>query len=183
MLAALHILGRGMSCLDDVCRMTLMTHGAAQSTFHEFTKRLAQDVFCEHVRLPEGDDQDRVMAQYDLLGFRGAIGSTDVMRVRWGNCPSSIESRCTGKEDFPVLVYQATVDHTGRALAVTKGFAGSLNDKTVMRRDKAISRLRCSEMYTKKAYHLRKEDGTLVEHRGNYCISDNENHKVREGMS
>ncbi|CAN0152310.1 unnamed protein product, partial [Laminaria digitata] len=164
-LAALHILGRGNNCLPDVCRMSLMTKEAVQATFHKFTKRLAQDVFSEHVRLPEGADQDRVMAQYDLLGFTGAIGSTDVMRVRWGSCPSSSESSYTGKEGFPVLVYQAVVDHTGRALAVDKGMAGGMNDKTVMRKNQAISTVRCSATYTKKVFHLRKEDGTLSEHR------------------
>ena len=170
-----------MNCLDDVCRMSLMTQAAVQATFHKFTKGLAQDVFSEHVRLATGADQDRVMAQYNLLGFTGAIGSTDVMRIRWGCCPSSSESSYTGKEEFPVLVYQATVDHTGRLLAVTKGLPGGMNDKTVMRQDQAISTVRHNETYTKKVFHLRKEDGTLSEHRGNYCISDNNNHKVRKG--
>ena len=36
-----------------------------------------------------------------------------------------------GKEGYPTLSYEVTVDHTKRIIAATTGFKGALNDKTV----------------------------------------------------
>jgi hypothetical protein len=46
----------------------------------------------------------------------------------------------TGKEHFPTIAYEATVDHSGRVLGVTKGFPGAKNDKTIVRFDLTVSR-------------------------------------------
>ncbi|CAM9592703.1 unnamed protein product, partial [Sphacelaria rigidula] len=78
------------------------------------------------------------MAHDDHLGFTGAIGSTDVTHIKWAACPYSWEKQYTGKEGFATIAYQAIVDHTGRVLAATKGYAGSMNDKTIIRYDAAI---------------------------------------------
>ena len=40
-----------------------------------------------------------------------------------------------GKEGYPTLSYEVTVDHTKRIIAATKGFKGALNDKTVGKLD------------------------------------------------
>ncbi|CAM9916631.1 unnamed protein product, partial [Discosporangium mesarthrocarpum] len=51
-------------------------------------------------------------------------------------------------EGFPSIAYQVTVDHTGCVLAVTAGFAGATNDKTIVRYDPSVDRVKTHEAYT-----------------------------------
>ncbi|CAN0331618.1 unnamed protein product [Pylaiella littoralis] len=75
-------------------------------------------------------------------GFTGAIGSTDVTHVGWGMCPFTLGRSFTGKEGFPTLAFEVTVDHAGRAIGVTQGFTGATNDKTIVRYDAAVQTIR-----------------------------------------
>ncbi|CAB1114838.1 unnamed protein product [Ectocarpus sp. CCAP 1310/34] len=110
---------------------------------------------------------------YDLLEFAGAIRSTDVTHIRWACCPYSWARQYMGKEGFPSIAYQAIVDHTGHVLAVTKGFAGVMNDKTIIRYDTAVAKIRRDPVYTKKVYTLFDKNGQPFERKGNYSIVDN----------
>lgn len=47
-----------------------------------------------------------------------------------------------GKQGFPNIAYEVTVDHSGRALAVTEGFTGATNDTTAIRYDTAFRMIR-----------------------------------------
>lgn len=118
------------------------------------------------------------MEFYDYLGFTGAIGSTDVTHIRWASCPYTWARQYTGKEGFPTIAFQAIVDHTGRVLACTKGFGGAMNDKTIIRYDAAIAKIRNDPIYTEKAYTLFGEDGAPFERKGNYSLVDNGYNKV-----
>ncbi|CAN0496873.1 unnamed protein product, partial [Ectocarpus sp. 12 AP-2014] len=127
-LSSLHILGKG-NFFEDMSQASHMSEGVIQASFYKFTKLFAQEFDHDHVCMPTGEDQDKVMDAYDLLGFTGAIGSTDVTHIRWVCCPYSWARQYTGKEGFPSIAYQAIVDHTGRVLA--------MNDKTIIRYDTA----------------------------------------------
>ena len=176
-LAALHILGRG-SCLDDISQLSLMSKQMAAVTFHKFCRNFAEDLYEEHIYLPTGAYQDKVMDEYHKLGFTGAIGSTDVTHVGWGMCPFTLGRSFTGKEGFPTIAFQVTVDHAGRALAVTKGFTGATNDKTIIRYDAAVAKIGTDPQYKDREYKLRKADGTFRTRRGCYLIVDNGYHEV-----
>ncbi|CAM9767760.1 unnamed protein product, partial [Hapterophycus canaliculatus] len=67
------------------------------------------------------------MGQCDKLGFPGAMGSTDVTHVAWSRPPYNQARSYGGKEGASTVGYQVTVNHAGRALAVTKGFTDSTN--------------------------------------------------------
>ncbi|CAB1113473.1 unnamed protein product [Ectocarpus sp. CCAP 1310/34] len=88
-------------------------------------------------------------------------------------CPYSRARQYTGKEGFPSIAYQAIVDHTGRVLAVTKGFPGAMNDKTIIRYDTAVAMIRRDPVYTEKVNTLFDENGRPFERKGNYSIVDN----------
>lgn len=70
------------------------------------------------------------------------------------------------------------VDHTGRLLAAAKGYAGSMNDRSIIQHDAAIKEMQTSEVYTEKVYPLLVEHGVPVERKGNYSVVDNGNNKV-----
>lgn len=118
------------------------------------------------------------MDNYRKLGFTGAIGSTDVTHVGWGMCPFTLGRSFTGKEGFPTLAFEVTVDHAGRAIGVTQGFTGATNDKTIVRYDAAVGSIRTNKQYTEREYKLRKKDGTEFTRKGCYLIVDNGYHEV-----
>ena len=147
--------------------------------FHQFCELFATEFYREYVNLPKGEAQDAVMEHYHKLGFSGAIGSTDVSHVKWECCPYSLQRSYTGKEGFPTIAYQATVDFTGRVLGTTTGFPGAMNDKTIIRYDPAVLKIREDPQYTHKTFHLKRADGTTEVHAGNYLLVDNGYHKVK----
>ncbi|CAB1096341.1 unnamed protein product [Ectocarpus sp. CCAP 1310/34] len=106
----------------------------------------------DELYLPTGSYQDEVMCMYDKLGMTGAIGSTDVTHIGWGMCPFTLGRSYTGKEGFPTIAYQVTVDHAGRAIAITSG----------------VHTIKADAQYTKRTYKLRRADGTFRERKGCY---------------
>ncbi|CAN0063259.1 unnamed protein product, partial [Sphacelaria rigidula] len=62
--------------------------------------------------------------------------------VKWDRCPFSLQRLYTGGEVYPTIAHQATVDHSGRILAVPVGFFGVMNDTTIIRCKAAIPNTR-----------------------------------------
>lgn len=178
-LAALQVLGRGYR-FEDVSRMALMSESTAQASFHTFCRCVASELYEEHVSMPTGAALEKVMHQYDRLGFTGAVGSTDVTHIRWGSCPSSHARAYTGRGGLATIAYQVTVDHSGRALAVSKGFAGAANDRTILRYDLAVQMVREDPVYRGRMFSLYNEDGTWTEHKGVYLLVENGHHQVND---
>lgn len=158
--------------------MSFISFQTAATTFHSFCHNFSKDQYDDHIYLPTGEYKKKVMGQFDRVGCTGGVGSTDVTHLTWGMCPHSQARSYTGKEGFPTIAYQVTVDHSGRALAVTKGFTGSTNDKTIIRFDSAVTKIRTDPEYTEQTYTLYEADGTPYEQKGCYLLVDNGYHKV-----
>ncbi|CAM9797584.1 unnamed protein product, partial [Pylaiella littoralis] len=75
-------------------------------------------------------------------------------------CPFTLGRSFTGKEGFPTLAFEVTVDHAGRAIGVTQEFTGATNDKTIVRYDAAVQTIRNNKVYKDREYKLRRADGT-----------------------
>ncbi|CAM9144743.1 unnamed protein product, partial [Sphacelaria rigidula] len=161
-LAALQVLGRG-TCFDDVSQTSLMSEPVACMTFHTFCRHFAAELYHAHVRLPTGDEQVKVMEDFHKLGFTGAVGSTDVIHVRWDACSDNLLRTNTGKEGHPTIAYAATVDHSGRVLAMTAGLPGSYNDKTIICADAVVIKIKEDPLCTERVFHLMGADGSAVE--------------------
>jgi hypothetical protein len=86
-------------------------------------------------------------------------------------CPAGLQNICTGKESYPTLVWEATVDHHMKFMAVTKSYFGSRNDKTICKYDKFICDLRNAE-FQQIQYQLFNKDGEISVHRNPYLICD-----------
>ncbi|CAN0386644.1 unnamed protein product, partial [Pylaiella littoralis] len=175
-MACLQVLARG-NVFRDIYHMSFISVPTAQATFHSFCRHFAREMYHEHIYLPTGDYQTKVMSEYERLGFTGAIGSTDVTHLAWGCCPYNQARSFTGKEGYPTIAYQVTVDHTKRALAVTPGFTGATNDKTIIRFDKAVTRIRTDPIYTERTYNLYDADGATRQEKGCYLLVNNGYHK------
>ncbi|CAM9719025.1 unnamed protein product [Pylaiella littoralis] len=152
--------------------MSFISVQTTAATFHSFCKHFAREMYDEHIYLPTGDYETKVMSDYERIGFTGAIGSTDVTHLAWGVCPYNQARSFTGKEGYPTVAYQVTVDHTKCAVAVTPGFTGSTNDKTIIQFDSAETRIRNDPIYTKREYRLYEADGTPYEQEGCHWLVD-----------
>jgi len=175
-LAVLYILGRG-NYFDDITQMTFMSEKTIQRVFHAFTKRFSRELFSTWVVLPTGADLKKVMNDYDDLGFTGAMGSTDVTHVHWQGAPFSQRRSYTGKEGYPTLAYECTVDHSGRVLACTRGFPGAQNDKTIVRFDGFVHELK-EGIYKDIEFTLKDAAGREYKVKGLHTIVDGGYHLV-----
>ncbi|CAM9609651.1 unnamed protein product, partial [Discosporangium mesarthrocarpum] len=172
-LTVLKILCRGY-CLDNIEMVSGIHEGTVQACFHTFSKNFAKRVYKTWISAPEGEDLKDFTATYARLGFPGALGSCDVTHVRWDKAPASRTVYYTGKEGFPSIAYSATVDHTRRALALTAGFAGATNEKTIVRYDPSVDRVKIHEEYTQMEDTLRESTK-----KGAYLIVDGGYHQWR----
>lgn len=176
-MACLQVLARG-NVFRDIYHMSFISVPTAQATFHSFCEHFAREMYDEHIYVPTGEYQDKVMSDFERLGFTGAVGSTDVTHLAWGMCPYNQARSFTGKEGYPTVAYQVIVDHTKRAVAVTPGFTGATNDMTIIRFDSAVTKIRTDPIYTERKYKLYEADGTPYEQERCYLLVDNGYHKV-----
>jgi hypothetical protein len=109
---------------------------------------------------------------YAKLGLPGCIGSIDCVHIGWDMCPAGYQADCTGKEGYATLAFEVLVSHTRKIMAVTQSFFGTWNDKTIVRYDDQVSKLRSVPFYTEYKWNLRDSQGNNHEHRGLYIICD-----------
>lgn len=121
LLGVLRLLGRG-TCFDGIEELTMGSAEVHRVFFHEVNKRFVERYYEEYVYAPRTTEEIRkTMAIYERMGLAGAIGSADCVHVKWERCPVELSNLCcTGKEGYPTLAWQATVDHHKRFMNVTK---------------------------------------------------------------
>mmetsp|Transcript_1820 Transcript_1820/g.4130 ORF Transcript_1820/g.4130 Transcript_1820/m.4130 type:complete len:220 (-) Transcript_1820:1705-2364(-) len=111
--------------------------------FFEFIFWFREFYTGEWIKFPDTDEAiAKVMNFYTILGLPGCIGSIDCVHMGWDMCPAGMRSDATGKEGYPTLSFEVVVSHTRRILAVTRGFWGTWNDKTIIRYDETFDRLK-----------------------------------------
>ena len=166
------IKGRGI-CFDGIEEITKASAEAHRVFFHQFCERFAKKFYDEYVYLPRTDDEKlRWASDYSRMGLPGAIGSTDCVHVEWERCPQGLSNLCTGKEGYPTLAFQATVNHKMRFISVTKSFYGSNNDKTICKYDKLTMDIHTKQLFQNDEFKLFTSDGEEVLHLGYYLICD-----------
>ncbi|CAM9283154.1 unnamed protein product, partial [Discosporangium mesarthrocarpum] len=144
-LPVLHILGRG-TVLDDTFFMVGMSESTAWRVLHKFCKCFSQHVFKTWSGLPTNDEElQQTMEAYHRLEFKGAVGSTDVTHLSWNKCPMVDNRSYKGKEVFPTLAYEVSVDPSMHVLGGKCGFAGARNDKTIVRYDDIVVQVRMNK--------------------------------------
>ena len=66
-----------------------MSESTIQASFHQFCEYFAEDFYEEHIFLPTGAMQAKVMEDVHKVGFTEAVGSADVTHTRWDCCVCS----------------------------------------------------------------------------------------------
>lgn len=73
--------------------------------------------------LPRTEEELRkTVTDYERMGLPGALGSTDCVHVKWERCPGALANVFTGKEGYPTLAWQCTVNHKMRFMSVSNVF-------------------------------------------------------------
>ncbi|CAM9849583.1 unnamed protein product [Hapterophycus canaliculatus] len=162
-LGALKVFAGGNSFYD-VASFSRMSVTTAEVSFHHFCDKFSQGLWKTWVKLPEGDDLNKVEEIFRKCGFPGAVGSTDCTHFKRDGCPFSEHRLHSGKEGYPTVVVEATCDHSGRIIAATKSYPGAENDKTIIARDKSIWRIQDEEPWNGFKYKLYNADGTETEY-------------------
>lgn len=138
LMGALRFLGRGevFNTVAECCSEYI-----GQECFRTFTlwfcAKMAslKDVYIRAPSPSDKDELDTCMKAYSKVGLNGAIGSTDGVQLAWANAPAGARSSCIGKDPYPTLGFNCTVNHARRFLAVTRSFLGGVNDMTKSRYD------------------------------------------------
>ena len=176
LLGVLRILGRGLT-FDDVAECNGISASANRVFFHKFCKHMAQE-YNKHIFPPGTDDEIKhTTEEYRRLGFPGCVGSCDCVHIPWDKAPASDIAWYRGKEKYPTLAYQVTVDHKGLAMSVTNGFPGTVNDKTIARYDDFLQSIHARGRYADQEYDLYTGDGLQRRHKGLWLMVDQGYHR------
>jgi hypothetical protein len=176
-LGVLRVIGRGL-CFDDVAEYCNTSAEIHRVFFHHFCVKFIAKYRETYLTPPTTDEQlDRIMRMYERGGFAGCVGSTDCTHIPWDRCPAQLRTIYKGKEGYPTIAYEVTVDHTHKILNVTPGTYGARNDKTIVRFDGFINALRRISVYVNKSYMLEDIHGVRVESKDLNVICDNGYHR------
>ncbi|CAM9430383.1 unnamed protein product [Discosporangium mesarthrocarpum] len=117
-LSVLHILRRG-TVLDVMFFIWGMSESTAWRVLHKFCECFSQHMFETCIGLLKSDEELRqTMEAYHRWGFTGAVGPI----ISWNKCPVVDNRSYKGKESFPTLAYEVTVDHSMRVFGATRVF-------------------------------------------------------------
>jgi hypothetical protein len=153
-LAALTILGRGV-IFRIASMLTGISEGVIRNFYHLFCSEYAKDFYDDECHMPkEMNDVNSVLDSYALLGLPGCIGSTDCVHLAWDRCPAGLRNIHKGKEGYPTLAYSVTCTHSRRIINATKGFPGTVNDRTISRYDSFITSVRNDPFYRSLSFEL-----------------------------
>jgi len=109
----------------------------AESTILLATERFCQAVIDAfgplYLRSPSKEDLELILSISERQGFSGCLGSLDVMKWQWKNCPMAWRGSYTsGKEKYPTIGLEAVVDGCLYFWPAYFGVPGSQNDINVV---------------------------------------------------
>jgi hypothetical protein len=159
--AVLRVLGRGY-CFDGVEELCLISAECLRIFFRKFVTLFSQENYAKYCNHPDTPEEiERAMGVFTKLVLPGCIGSTDCVHILWERCPAGSRSTHKGKEGFPTLAYEATVDHTKKTIAATEGHPGARNDKTIVKFDGFVTKLHDGELYADVPFDIMDNQGNV----------------------
>ena len=182
-LSVLRVLGRGY-CFDGVEELCFISAEVLRQFFHKFCAFFAAKYFSTYCAPPTTVEEIKhTTGVYARMGLPGCIGSTDCVHIRWGRCPAGGRSLHKGKEGYPTLSYEVTVDHSKKIIGVTQGHPGARNDKTIVKFDGYVTSIHDRKLYQNETFELLDEEGVPRLQTGLYLIMDGGYHKWRRLQS
>ncbi len=134
-LGALAILS-GMT--SGFCNLHIATHICAteHSTFFKRFVWYLFDQRHEYIYLPRNAEElNSVMSSYEEMGLPGAMGSANVVHVKWSNCPAGDYNRSKGKKSYPSLAFECIPDFNQHICHVHGPQFGTRSNKHIVKMD------------------------------------------------
>jgi hypothetical protein len=177
-LGVLRVLEKGCS-FDAISELTNLSEDTHRKFHHKYLSRFVLEKRSRWIRYPRNKKEAiNILHVYKKLGVPGSVGSIDVTHIPWGRCPQSLQSKFTGKEGYPTVAFEVTVDHHNRIFFCTNGHPGTRNDKTICRFDEYLMALHQGKILSDVEFIL-SGNGTDTSHRGGYLICDGGYHLWR----
>ena len=154
--------------------LPLLTHICA-TEHSQFFQKLVKYLFDkrgEYIYLPRNElELMSVMKRYEEMGIPGAMGSVDVVHVKWSNCPSGDFNRAKGKQSYPSLAFECISDFDRRICHVHGPQFGTRNDKHIVKMDKGVASI--NDKYSHVPWKYFDEYRVIHEEKGAFLICDN----------
>lgn len=178
-LGVLRVLGRGY-CFDGIEELNFISAEVNRVFFHKWCDLFSKAYFATYCNVPSTEQEiERTLGVYNRLGFPGCIGSTDCVHIRWECCAAGDRFNHKGKEGYPTLSYEVTVDHTSKIISATHGFPGAKNDMTIVRFDGFVTAIHDERLYQDVTYPMMTISGKEYTEQGAYLLVDGGYHKWR----
>lgn len=174
-LGSLRILTRNVT-LDDLQEQTFISKEVHRCFFNKFMEWYSTTVFPLVVKMPTVEELHNNGAEYRAAGFPGCVCSVDCVHVRVWGVSANLKQVSTGKEKYPSRVFEAAVNHRGIIVSATKGFYGSVSDKSIVKFDGAMMQMK-NGIYDANTYNLYDAEGKVITVGGAYNLCDNGYHK------
>jgi Plant transposon protein len=84
-----------------------------------------------------------------------------------------------GKHNYASIAYEMTVDHSNRFQASTIGHYGTTSDKTIVKFDGYVSKVRFEKLFTEAQFKIQIAENKWIIEKGVYFLVDGGYHKWR----
>ena len=170
-LGALCVLGHGLP-FQVISTYSNISKEEHRLFFHRFIDYFF-DNHRNYIYLPRDADELRIVSKkYREVGLPGAMGSKDVVHVKWSRAPAGDFNRCKGKESYPSIAFQCISNFERRIMGVSRAQYGTRNDKSIVRRDHNVHEV-VSGWYSTVEWEYFSIDGNVETDAGCYLICDN----------
>ena len=153
------MLGGGLTSKDGSELSGYMTTTTCQKFFKDFTALFAKNFQSTYLSMLKGDDLKGAMQIYGMLGLPGCVGSINTTFVPCDGLSVNVKNLILGDKGAGLL-FNVIVDHSRRVLFVQDPVYATINDKTSVRYNDAITMLsEHDETYPNIQYKIFTGDG------------------------
>ena len=115
------------------CDYFQMSKSFARDACTEFDKVIKELYAKEYLRLPDEEDLKNIVKLHKAVHkVDGMFGSLDCTHTVWKQCPKAWNPQFKGKEKKATIVKEACCDYQMWFWHVSYGYAGTLNDLTIL---------------------------------------------------
>ena len=135
----------------------------------------------KYVKTPRTTKELRALEKpFEEAGFPGMFALCDGVHVWWTGYSYGAKNAFKGKEKYPTVVFNVTVDYDGKPIFVSNLAAGVTNDKAIVNNyDEFVGiTMQTNPVFTEYRFKLSTKDGTVWT-KGAYLGVDNGYHQER----
>ena len=161
-LGALRHVTRNLT-LDDLSECTFISENVFRDFFYKFFSWYSSVLFPLFVCLPEMEAVKENGLEYERAGFPNTLCSVDGVHMYCWGVSANLKQFATGKEKRPTRGFNVSVNRRGLIVSCTKGFYGSIGDRTTIRFDTQLQQVADGkyEEYETQIWAY-AEDGTTI---------------------